>query len=84
MIFLGDASEEASVICRTLQGSAHIEEDFMERTNTEMYRISFGPGETEKPCEGKHSYIIYCLYFQILLYFHILKTFKIAQPIRLF
>ena len=51
MIFLGDASEEASVICRTLQGSAHIEEDFMERTNTEMYRISFGPGETEKPCD---------------------------------
>lgn len=55
--FLGDASEEASVICRTLQGSAHIEEDFMERTNTEMYRISFGPGETEKPCEGKRSFL---------------------------
>ena len=51
-ICLGDASEEASVICRTLQGSAHIEEDFMERTNTELYRISFAPGETEKPCEG--------------------------------
>ena len=38
----------------------------MERTNTEMYRISFGPGETEKPCEGRHSYshlkILYILY----------------------
>ena len=68
MIFLGDASEEASVICRTLQGSAHIEEDFMERTNTEMYRISFGPGETEKPCEGKHSYnFIYILKYYIII-----------------
>lgn len=47
----GDLSDEASVICRTLQGSANIEEDFMERTNTEMYRISFAPGETKKPCE---------------------------------
>ena len=31
-----------------------------------MYRISFGPGETEKPCEGRHSYshlkILYILY----------------------
>lgn len=47
----GDASNEASVICRTLQGSAHIDEDFMERTNTDRNRISFAPGETEKPCE---------------------------------
>ena len=47
----GDASQEASVICRTLQGSAHIDQDFMERTNTERNRISFAPGETEKPCE---------------------------------
>ena len=47
----GDLSEEASVICRTLQGSANIEEDFMERTNTEMYRISFAPGESTKACE---------------------------------
>lgn len=70
MIFLGDASEEASVICRTLQGSAHIEEDFMERTNTEMYRISFGPGETEKPCEGKHSYIILYIVY-IFKYYYI-------------
>ena len=58
----------------------------MERTNTEMYRISFGPGETEKPCEGKHSYnIIYILNIILLyVYIHILKTFKIAQPKRLF
>jgi len=76
MIFLGDASEEASVICRTLQGSAHIEEDFMERTNTEMYRISFGPGETEKPCEGKHSYIILYIVNIFKYYYIIFSYFK--------
>ena len=41
----------------------------MERTNTEMYRISFGPGETEKPCEGKHSYnIIYIFKYYMFIF----------------
>jgi len=47
----GDTSGPASVICRTLQGSAQIDSDFRERINTDVNRIFFAPGETEKNCD---------------------------------
>ncbi|CAG5094102.1 Oidioi.mRNA.OKI2018_I69.XSR.g13247.t3.cds [Oikopleura dioica] len=47
----GDTSGPASVICRTLQGSAQIDSDFRERINSDVNRIFFEPGETEKNCD---------------------------------
>lgn len=41
----GDVSSSSSVICYTRRDSAEVDEDFVERANTEMSRIVFRPGQ---------------------------------------